>query len=89
MIEKYGWGAIFFFVLWAGMYLISNIDLLGILSPIPLFLGFILYFQHKEERRKWNTCNHFWELADKWQDGDKTYWEFYCHNCMQIDVVKK
>lgn len=80
--------------IWAAFYLYSKMDIYGAISPGFLYMAFLVafyrkkMFNNKEKQRK-EKCKHSWELADKWQDGKKTYWEFYCHNCMAIEVVKQ
>ena len=32
-------------------------------------------------------CKHTWNFIDKWTDGELTYWEFFCENCLDIRIT--
>ena len=45
------------------------------------------YSQIGKQMKHEKKCKHWWEISDKWIDQEGiTYWEFYCKNCLAIDV---
>lgn len=32
---------------------------------------------------------HNWRMGDKWQDGNKAYWEFYCTRCIEVRIKEE
>lgn len=50
---------------------------------LVIFCFVVAYFIFRPKNR---FCNHLYEFIEKWQDGNTTYYEFYCRNCLEIMI---